>query len=147
MDAATSHGVCVYRNPLEPIMPDSILMEIATAVASQTAQTLSAQATGVLAEIVKRITSKFRDHPADLAVLNSAQGTQASPDVIPQLADALRRAAREDPDFAREIMALWTTQTSTEMNTATSEGVVNNFHGDAARIIQMRDVHGDLTIN
>jgi hypothetical protein len=59
-------------------MPDPIIMEIATAVASQTAQTLTAQATGTLAEIVKRITSRFRDRPADLAVLNNAQDAQAS---------------------------------------------------------------------
>ena len=127
-------------------MPDPIIVEIASAVASQTAQTLSAQATGALAEIIKRIANKFRDRPADLAVLNNAQGAQASAAVLSQLVDALRRAALDDPGFGREITALWT-QTPAETNTATADGVVNTFHGHAARIIQMRDVHGDLTVN
>jgi hypothetical protein len=127
-------------------MPDTIIMEIATAVASQTAQTLSAQATGTLAEIVKRIASKFRDRPADLAVLNNAQGAQASSDMVSQLVHALRRAALEDPDFGQQITTLWT-QPPAEAKIATSDSVINTFHGHAAKLIQMRDVHGDLTIN
>jgi pantoate kinase len=146
MDAVKSHAFASTEIRWSPIMSDPIIMEIATAVASQTAQALSSQATRTLAEIVKRITSKFRDHPTDQAILNNAQAASASTDVISQLADALHRAARDDPDFGREITALWK-QTRPESNTATSEGVVNTFHGSAARVVQMRDVHGDLTIN
>jgi len=127
-------------------MPDPTIMAIATAVAGQTAQTLTAQATGALAEIVKRITRKFRDRPADLALLSNALDAQVSANEISQFADALQRAALDDPDFGREITAFWT-QMRAETNTATSDGLVNTFHGHADKVIQLRDVHGGLTIN
>jgi hypothetical protein len=134
------------RNPLEPIMPDPITMAIATAVASQTAQTLTTQATGALAKIVKRIRSKFRDHPADLAILADAQENPDSASQVASLADALQLAVLADPAFGQEITALWT-RAHAEITTATGDGVVNTFHGNADRVIQLRDVHGDLTIN
>src|ERR1022692_2904297 len=127
-------------------MPDPTIMAIATAVAGQTAQTLTAQATGALAESVKRITRKFRDRPADLALLSNALDAQVSANEISQFADALQRADLDDPDFGREITAFWT-QMRAETNTATSDGLVNTFHGHADKVIQLRDVHGGLTIN
>jgi len=127
-------------------MPDPITTAIATAVASQAAQTLTAQASGALGAIVRRITGKFRDRPADLAALASARETPDSAELIAALARALDRATLEDPVFGGEIAALWS-QASTETATATSDGVVNTFHGHAEKVIQLRDVHGDLTIN
>jgi hypothetical protein len=134
------------QNPLEPIMPDPITTAIATAVASQAAQALTAQATSAIAEIVKRIRSKFRDRPADLAILAGAQEHPDSAERLSSLADALRLAALDDPAFGQEITALWA-QAQTEITTATADGVVNTFHGNADKVIQLRDVRGDLTIN
>ncbi|MGH3253328.1 MAG: hypothetical protein ACRDOI_44895 [Trebonia sp.] len=127
-------------------MPDPITMTIATAIASQTAQTLTARATSALAEIVRRITRKFRDQPADLAALADAQDHPDSAERVSSLAEALHRAILGDPVFAQEITALWT-QSRVEITTATSDGVVNTFHGNADKVIQFRDLHGDLTIN
>lgn len=127
-------------------MPDPITTAIATAVAGQAAQALTAQATSSVAEIVRRIRSKFRDAPTDQAVLTGAQSHPGSAEHVSALADALRRAALDDPAFGQEITALWA-QAQAEITTAMSDGVVNTFHGNADRVIQLRDVHGNLTIN
>lgn len=127
-------------------MPDPITTAIATAVASQAAQALTAQATSTITEIVRRIRSKFRDRPTDLAILADAQSHPDSADRVSALADVLRRAAFDDPAFGQEITALWT-QAQAEITAATGDGVINTFHGNADKVIQLRDVHGNLTIN
>jgi hypothetical protein len=125
-------------------MPDPITTAIATAIASQTAQTLTSQATHTLAEIARRIKDKFRERPADLAILSSAQDDPASPERISLLARALHQAALDDPDFGEEILALWTQPTAAAV---TGDASVNAFHGRADKVIQIRDVHGDLNIS
>jgi hypothetical protein len=130
----------------EGIVTDTITTAIATAVASQTAQTLTSQATHSLAEVAKRIKKKFRERPADLAILSSAQDDPSSPARILRLAQALHQAALDDPDFGEEIRALWT-QSRTETTSATDDGIVNAFHGRADKVIQLRDIHGDLNIS
>lgn len=127
-------------------MPDPIILAIATAVASQATQSLTSQAGHAIAEITRRIQHKFRDGPADLAILTAAQGESASPDQAAELAHALDRAIAEDPAFGEEIRTLWD-QSGIMPITAAGDAVVNVVHGKADRVIQLRDVHGDLTIN
>jgi hypothetical protein len=125
-------------------MPDPITTAIATAIASQTAQTLTSQATHTLAEIARRIKDKFRERPADLAILSSAQDDPASPERISLLARALHQAALDDPDFGKEVLALWTQLSATAV---AGDASVNAFHGRADKVIQIRDIHGDLNIS
>jgi hypothetical protein len=127
-------------------VPDPITTAIATAVASQAAQALTSQAGQAMAEITARIRQKFSGRSGDLAILASAQDDPDSPEAISRLAQALRQAARKDPVFANEILALWT-RSQTETTSAAGDGTVNVFRGQADKVIQLRDVHGDLTIN
>jgi hypothetical protein len=127
-------------------LPDPITLAIATAVASQTAQSLTGQAGHAIAEITRRIRHKFRDRPADLAILAAAQEEPASPNRTEELAHALDRVIAEDPAFGGDIRSLWD-QSGNMPITATGDSVVNVFRGKADRVVQLRDVHGDLTIN
>jgi type II secretory pathway pseudopilin PulG len=124
----------------------AVATAMATAVASQAAQTLTDRATSALTAIARRIKAQFRDRPADLAVLDEAQAHPESPERINLLAEALRAAAVADPGFGREITGLWG-QAQAEVAIAAGDGVVNSFHGNAGKVVQLRDVHGDLTIN
>jgi hypothetical protein len=120
----------------------AIATTIATAVAGQAAQALTSQATHALAEIGTRIRQKFHGRPAELAVLTTAQNDPSSQERILVLAEALRQAAHEDPEFGREILALWG---QAQTSTTTVSG--NFFHGRANKVVQLHDVHGDLTIS
>jgi hypothetical protein len=125
-------------------MPDPITMAIATAVAGRAAESLTEQARLALAEITRRVRRKFTEQPSDLATLTAAQDNPGSPEHISQLAHALRRAALHDPAFGRDIDSLWT-QVRMEA-TARDDGVANIFHGQAEKVVQLRDIHGDLNI-
>ena len=122
-------------------MPDSITTAIATtfatAVAGQAAQVLTGQAAHTRAEIRTRIRRKFRNRPDGLAVLTTAQNDPDAQEPILLLAEALRQAAHEDPEFGREILALWG---QAQIQTT------NIFRGWANKVVQLHDVHGDLTI-
>jgi hypothetical protein len=129
-------------------VPDPITLAIATAVASQTAQSLTSQAGHAIAEITRRIRNKFRDRPADLAILAAAQGEPTSPERTTELAQALDRAVAEDPAFGNDIRTLWDQSGYIPININTAgDAVVNVASGKADKIVQLRDIHGDLTIN
>jgi hypothetical protein len=127
-------------------VPDPITTSVATAIATQAAQTLTTQTTHALAEITRRIQSKFRGKPADLAVLANAQNEPCSSERISMLAQALWQAAREDTEFGQEILALWT-RSQAEVTSISGDAAANVFHGQADKVVQLHDVHGDLTIS
>lgn len=59
------------------------------------------------------------------------------------MAVLLDEASAEDPEFGTQIRALW----NHAGLTAADGGVVNIFHGQADKVIQLRDVGGDLNIS
>lgn len=125
-------------------MADPVTMAIATAVAGKAAESLTDQAREFLASLVRRIREKFRDQPAGQAALEAAQGDPDSGTLVSELALALDEASTEDPEFGRQIRELWSQVGLTAA--ASDHGIVNVFHGRADKVVQLRDVHGDLTI-
>ena len=119
-------------------MPDPVTTAIATAVAGSAAQTLTEQAARLLTQITGRIRHKLSANPGDPAV---TPGTSASPERAAALAALLHQAFHDDPAFARELTALWQGYLSAGGTTA------NIFHGNADKVVQLHDVHGDLTIS
>lgn len=125
-------------------MADPVTMAIATAVAGKAAESLTDQARECLASLVRRIREKFRDRPGGQAALEAAQGDPGSGTLASELARALDEASAEDPEFGTQIRELWSQVGTTAA--AGDHGVVNVFHGRADKVVQLRDVHGDLSI-
>jgi hypothetical protein len=123
-----------------------MIAAIATAVTSPAAQAPTGQTDHAITEITHRIQDRFRDRPADLAILTAAQGESASADQAAELAHALDRVVAEDPAFGEEIRTIWD-QSGITLITAAGDAVVNVVRGKADKVIQLRDLHGDLTIN
>jgi hypothetical protein len=115
-------------------------MAIATAAAGKITESLTDGARESVAAIVRRIREKFRQQPAALATLEAACDDPAR---IQDLAALLDEAMTRDPEFGHQIRALWQ-QTAIR---ASDEGVVNVFRGHAEKVVQLRDVHGDLSIH
>jgi hypothetical protein len=122
-------------------MADPVTLAIATAVAGKAAESLTEQARECLAALARRIREKFRDQPARRAALAAVQDDPGSSELVGELARVLDEAGAEDPEFGRQIRELWG-----HVRTG-DEGVVNVFHGRADKVIQLRDVHGDLNIS
>jgi hypothetical protein len=125
-------------------MTDPVTTAVATAIAGKAPEALTDQAREAVAMIAKRVRRKFHDRPADLAILDAAQ---AGPDAngCTAFAHALWQAMLEDANFSSDIRALWN-QAHILMTAESSDGV-NIFHGRAEKVMQLRDIHGDLNIS
>jgi hypothetical protein len=123
-------------------MVDPLAMTVATNVATKIADTLTDQTQQAIAAIVRRIREKFRSHPGQLvevATLDAAIATGDAP-AVEALARTLEQLFAADLRFRDEIQELWDSARS-------DDSVTNIFHGKADKVIMMRDVNGDLTIN
>ena len=125
-------------------MTDPITLAIATAIAGKTAESLTEQARQSLAALTRRVREKFRGRPAELATLEAARDDPDSGEHITELARALHEASADDPEFGNEIRTLW--DQVHVAAAAQDDGVVNVFSGRAEKVVQLRDVHGDLNI-
>lgn len=119
-------------------MTDPMTVAIATAMAGRAVEVAGEPVRAAVAELSRRVRDRFRGRPADEAALARAD---EEPEV---LQGAVRRLLDDDPDFRAELEALWN-QAQTQAS-ATGEGVVNVFNGRAERIVQLRDLKGDLNI-
>lgn len=121
-------------------MADPLTLAVASAIAGKAAEAMTEQARQAVSAIAVRLRAKFRNHPADLAVVDAAVLGEPEPAALAQLLD---REFAADPGFRDEIKTLWLQAAPA----ATDDAVSNVFHGTAEKVIQLRDVHGDLNIS
>jgi actin-like ATPase involved in cell morphogenesis len=123
-------------------MVDPLAMTIATNVATRIADTLTDQAQQAVAAIIRRIREKLRSRPGESGEVATLDATIATGDAsaVEALARTLEQLFAADVRFRDEIQTLWDSARS-------DDSVANIFHGKADKVIMMRDVNGDLTIN
>lgn len=126
-------------------MADALTTAIATAITGGMAQSLSDQARASLTTLTQRIREKFGRRPVAKAALDAALDDPSSSARVSDLARALAEAGEEDPEFAMQVRALWGQVCPTAV--ARDDAVVNTFGGRAEKVVQLRDVHGDLRIS
>jgi hypothetical protein len=108
-------------------MPDTILVEIASALAAKVSDSL-----------YNLVLAKFRGRKKALEVLEAADGAAPDSPQVAALAEELETAEAYDEQFARQLRAEWTA--------ASHGGVVNQISGTVTgNVIQARDIHGDIT--
>jgi hypothetical protein len=122
-------------------LQDPIMTAIATAIAGSAAQSLTTQTSHILAEIINRLRSKFRDREADLAALIAAEEEPESHAHVTRLAESLHQVSVDDPAFGAGIARLW------RQHLMVSSDVNNIFQGKAEKVVQLRDIHGDLNLS
>lgn len=119
-------------------MPDPVMIAIASAVAGKTTEALTAGAKNALGKLAELIRRRFAGDNAAREALEGAQ--------VDSLAAHLERLAAQDPEFARELRALWD-QAGTQLH-ADHGGVINEVSGDVGgNVVQARDVTGGITFN
>ena len=126
-------------------MADPITTAIATAVAGGMAQSLSDQARASLTALAERIKAKFTRRPGAKAALDAALDDPGSSARLSEFASAIAEACEEDPEFGMQVHALWDQVRSATV--ARDNAVVNIFDGQAEKVVQLRDVHGDINIS
>ena len=114
-------------------MPDSMLIAIAT--------TLATKAAGSLFDLVK---SKFGKRGAkDVAVLDAAAAAGPESPEVGELAAALDAAVADDPAFAEQLRTQWRAVQTTGTGDV-HQTITGNVGG---RVIQARDIQGGITFN
>jgi hypothetical protein len=121
-------------------MADPLSMAVATAIAGKAAESLTGQAGQAIAAIRRKIRERFRGNPGELPALDAARD---DPSAAAGLARFLDAEFAADPAFRGEIRALWLQAAPA----ATDDAVSNVFYGKADKVVQLRDVHGDLNIS
>lgn len=116
---------------------------IATAMAGKAVEVAGEPVRAAVAELSRRVRERFRGRPSSEEALVRAVGDPV-PERIDTLASAVQQLMAEDPGFGAELRNLWN-QAQTNA-AATGDGVVNVLNGQAGRMVQLRDVHGDLNI-
>jgi hypothetical protein len=114
-------------------MGDPVTIAIATAIAGKAAESLTDQVSRPVAAIIARIRDRFRDRPAERELIASARDDSER---AGELAEMLQAEMDSDPSFGAELRALWQ-----------PGGTINIVHGNAEKVVQMRDVHGDLNVS
>ncbi len=116
-------------------MPDSMLIAIAT--------TLATRAAGSLFDLVKA--KLTRRGSKDVAVLDAAVAAGPESAEAGQLAEALEVARQEDGEFAEQLREEWqkiiSVQAGTGSVTQTISGTVTG------KVVQARDIQGGITFN
>lgn len=121
-------------------MADPLALAIATAVAGKAAESLTGQAQQAIATLMGKVRERLRRHPEGTVTLDAAAADRSAAE---SLAVALEREFEASPDFRNELMSLWQQIGESSVDAAVS----NVFVGTADRVVQLRDVHGDFTIN
>lgn len=108
-------------------MPEPILVSIAAALASKAATSLY--------DLAKR---KFVGHAKASAELEAAVEQPDDPRLIEILAERLAAAEDDDPEFRTALRAAWASHNSGNVH--------NQVRGHVAKLVQARDIHGNITL-
>jgi hypothetical protein len=117
-------------------MPDEFAILVATALATKGAEAAIAgtrSAVGALARLVRR----RGDRDRAIAAPGDRQRTA-------DLAEAIAAAMAADPRFAAQVRARWEAVAADEP--AVRGAVVNHVSGTADKVVQARDIHGDVRL-
>lgn len=144
-------------------MSDPLTLAIAAAAAGKAVELAGQPVKDGIATFGRMLRARLGGRPAEEQVLSSAIAEPEDGARIARLAEILGEALRADPGFADELDAVFrraveedpefgslvdTRRQRSRMDvTANDQGVTNVFNGTADKVIQLRDVHGGLTIN
>jgi hypothetical protein len=123
-------------------MQEQLALAIATALATKGGEALIAGGGGLLGQLFRLVRNRFRSSgeggdTLDAAVANPDETNRAN------LAAALARLMTSDPALEERVRALW--RGGAAELSAESGGVVNQFSGSADRVVQARDIRGDVS--
>jgi hypothetical protein len=142
---------------------DPLTLAIAAAAAGKAVELTGQPVKDGIVALGRMVRGRFSGRTAEEEVLSGAIAEPDDGARIVRLAETLRRAMEEDAGFASDLEVAFqrTMDEDTDFRgmvddrlrqvlvdaTANDEGVTNVFNGTAGKVVQLRDVHGGLTIN
>ena len=123
-------------------MTEDFLTALAGGLSEQGAALLAVGGKSALTSVYQLIRQRFRPGSDEAEALEAVVHHPGERQQIDLLAAALAQAMAEDPAFADQLSRLWR---ETQQPTADRGAVVNNFDGEAEKVVQARDVSGGIT--
>ena len=124
-------------------MTEEFLTALAGGLSEQGAALVAAGGKSALASVYQLIRQRFRPGSDEAEALEAAVQNPGGQEHIETLAAALARATENDPAFAEQLSTLW--REAGRQSTADRGSVVNNFDGEAEKVVQARDISGGIT--
>jgi hypothetical protein len=124
-------------------MPDEFVTEVAAVLAAKGAELVAVAGKSAMAALVRLVRDRFGRATHEAAVLEAAVEYPDDGERRVALAEVLAQVMIEDPIFAERVRLYWR-DASVEL-TADRGGVVNHFSGSADKVVQARDIVGDIS--
>ncbi|GAB3816779.1 hypothetical protein [Micromonospora zhanjiangensis] len=125
-------------------MDDQIVLAVATALATKGAEALGAGARSAIGSLFSLVRSRFGAGTRESAVLDAALAHPQEQWRHTALASTLADVMARDPDFTAALTDEWRRLVRSDVVAVQGE-VVNHFSGTAGKVVQARDVQGDIT--
>lgn len=124
-------------------MEDQIALAVATALAAKSAEAFGAGAREAIGSLFRMVRDRFGVGTPESAVLDGAVEHPQEQWRQTALASALAEVMARDPQFARTLKGEW--RRLTGPNVVAAQGQVDNhFSGTAEKVVQARDIRGDI---
>jgi hypothetical protein len=121
-----------------------LVMTLVTALTAKGAEALVASGKNQLATLFRAVQERFRrEGPGQAAILRAAIENPDDQERRQKLAEVLGRLLAEDPAFRAQLARYW--QHASTDSAGTRAVVINHFGGSAAKVVQARDIYGDVT--
>jgi hypothetical protein len=124
-------------------MTEDFLAALATGLSEQGAALLAAGGRSTLTTVYQLLRERFRPETEESEALEAAVQHPGEREYIDTLAAALTRITADDPAFADRLSTLW--RETAQRPSADRGGVVNTFGGEAEKVVQARDIRGDIS--
>jgi hypothetical protein len=124
-------------------MTEEFLTALAGGLSEQGAVLLAAGGKSALTSVYQLVRQRFRPGSDEAGALEAAVQHPGEREHIDSLAAALARAVEDDPAFAERLSTLW--REAGRQSSADRGSVVNNFDGEAEKVVQARDISGGIT--
>ncbi|MEV6845510.1 hypothetical protein [Actinoplanes sp. NPDC051411] len=111
---------------------------IASALSAQGSELIVAGGKTLLKSVCDVIRARFGTGTPEAASLDAALRHPGEPAAVNALAEALSRVMASDPRFARQTLEAW------QSVSASGDGVVNHFSGQASQVVQAKTIRGGI---
>lgn len=123
-------------------MTEPLMATVVSALVTWATTAVAQGGSNAVKSWVQLIRNRFQSRPAELALVEDALSTQVKPEQAAQAVELLRQEAERDPEFARQLVALWR---AADTPGSSADSVTNQVSGDVeGTVIQARDVFGGI---
>jgi hypothetical protein len=123
------------------LMPDPLTLAVATVLATKGVDAVLTGGKSAVGALMRTVRKRMSADARGTAVLQAAMDQPDSEARRLALAEALTTLVQQDRAFGQQLRLLWSRST---IELGDRDAVVNHFSGTAEKVVQARDIRGDV---